>query len=161
MAQAPLKDRIRYYFENTMSEGSTAVIKWLGLVSLFMVLVLGIVIVIFGISADPSPEGTELGFIEGAWQSLMATLDSGTMGGDEGWAFRAVRFIATLGGIFLISILIGTISAGIDEQLDRLKKGRSKVLESNHTLILAGLKRCSPSSRNSLKPIRTRRSRAS
>lgn len=136
MAQAPLKDRIRYYFENTLSEGSTALIKWLGLVSLFMVLVLGLVIVIFGISSDPGPEGSALGFIEGAWQSLMATLDSGTMGGDEGWAFRAVRFVATLGGIFLISILIGSISAGIDEQLDQLKKGRSRVLESNHTLIL-------------------------
>ena len=63
-------------------------------------------------------------------------LDSGTMGGDEGWAFRSVRFVATLCGIFLISILIGTISSGIDEKLEELKKGRSKVLESNHTLIL-------------------------
>ena len=58
------------------------------------------------------------------------------MGGDEGWAFRSVRFIATLGGIFVISILIGTISSGIDEKLEELKKGRSRVLESDHTLIL-------------------------
>ena len=100
------KERIRYYFENTMSAGPAGVIKWLALASLFMVLILGLLILVFGIQSDPSPEGEKLGFIEGAWQSLMATLDSGTMGGDEGWAFRAVRFVATLGGIFVISILI-------------------------------------------------------
>jgi len=130
-----LKQRIQYYFENTLASGPTSLIKWLAIVSLFSVLTLGVVIVIFGISADP--EATEgLNFIEGAWQSLMATLDSGTMGGDEGWPFRSVRFIATLIGIFLISVLIGAISSAIDEKIDELKMGRSSVLEKNHTLIL-------------------------
>lgn len=136
MNKPSFRERTRYYFENTMSAGPAGVIKWLAIFSLFMVLILGLLILVFGIKSSPEPEAENLGFIEGAWQSLMATLDSGTMGGDEGWAFRAVRFVATLGGIFLISILIGTISSGIDEKLDELKKGRSRVLESNHTLIL-------------------------
>lgn len=131
-----LGEKIRYYFENTMSSGPGGVIKWLAISSLLIVVLLGVSIVIFGIKSSPEPHADQLGFIEGAWQSLMATLDSGTMGGDEGWAFRSVRFVATLCGIFLISILIGTISSGIDEKLEELKKGRSKVLESNHTLIL-------------------------
>lgn len=136
MKQPSMKEKIRYYFENTMSAGPAGVIKWLAIASLFMVLVLGLLILVFGIKSSPEPNTENLGFIEGAWQSLMATLDSGTMGGDEGWPFRAVRFVATLGGIFVISILIGTISSGIDEKLDELKKGRSRVLENNHTLIL-------------------------
>ncbi len=136
MNKPSFREKARYYFENTMSAGPGGVIKWLAIFSLFMVLILGLFILVFGIKSSPEPESESLGFIEGAWQSLMATLDSGTMGGDEGWAFRAVRFVATLGGIFLISILIGTISSGIDEKLDELKKGRSRVLESNHTLIL-------------------------
>jgi len=136
MNKPSFREKTRYYFENTMSAGPAGVIKWLAIFSLFMVLILGLLILVFGIKSSPEPDAENLGFIEGAWQSLMATLDSGTMGGDEGWAFRAVRFVATLGGIFLISILIGTISSGIDEKLDELKKGRSRVLESNHTLIL-------------------------
>jgi voltage-gated potassium channel Kch len=136
MQKPTFSEKSRYYFENTMSKGPAGVIKWLALASLFMVLVLGLLILIFGIKGSPEPEAESIGFIEGAWQSLMATLDSGTMGGDEGWAFRSVRFIATLGGIFVISILIGTISSGIDEKLEELKKGRSRVLESDHTLIL-------------------------
>lgn len=135
MQTPTFKEKFRYYFENTMSSGPGGVIKWLAIASLAMVVILGAAILIFNISDDP--ESTEgLGFFEGVWQSLMATLDSGTMGGDAGTGFRAVRFVATLGGIFLISILIGTISSGIDEKLDELKKGRSRVLESNHTLIL-------------------------
>jgi Trk K+ transport system NAD-binding subunit len=129
------KDRLRYYFENTISSGPLGVIKWLGLISLAAILFLGVLILVFGIKEDPEAESS-LGFIEGVWKSLMATLDSGTMGGDEGWYYRIVRFSATLIGIFIISVLIGIISAGIDEKLKDLKKGKSKVLESDHTLIL-------------------------
>jgi Trk K+ transport system NAD-binding subunit len=129
------KERFRYYFENTFTSGPLGIIRWLAMMSLFTILVLGLVIVIFGIRADPEAQ-SGLSFIEGAWQSLMATLDSGTMGGDEGWAFRSVRFVATLVGIFLISILIGIISAAIDAKIENLRKGKSRVLESNHTLIL-------------------------
>ena len=129
------KDRLRYYFENTIISGPFGVIRWLGILSLVAILFLGIVIVIFGISADPSDkEG--LTFLEAAWKSLMATLDPGTMGGDEGWPFRLVRFSATIVGIFLISILIGIISSGIDGKIEALRKGKSRVIESNYTLII-------------------------
>ncbi len=131
-----IKEKLQYYFENTMSAGPLGVIKWLAIVSTASVFVLGLIVLVFGISGSTEPDAEPLGFIEGTWKSLMATLDPGTMGGDEGWEFRIVRFIATLIGIFIISILIGTISSGIDEKIDELKKGRSKVLESNHTLIL-------------------------
>jgi voltage-gated potassium channel Kch len=137
MQKPTFREKTRYYFENTMSSGPAGVIKWLAIVSLVIVLLLGLVILIFGIKESGDAEHP-LGFFEGAWQSLMATLDSGTMGGDpaDAWPFRIVRFIATLVGIFVISILIGSISSGIDEKIDELKKGKSKVLESNHTLIL-------------------------
>lgn len=133
--QNNLKNRLRYYFENTISDGPIGVIKWLGLISLTIILILGLLIIVFGIKDDPNANES-IGFIEGVWKSLMATLDPGTMGGDEGWPFRIIRFSATLLGIFIISILIGIISSGIDEKLEELKKGKSKVLEVDHTLIL-------------------------
>jgi K+/H+ antiporter YhaU regulatory subunit KhtT len=131
-----LKDRFQYYFENTISTGSVGIIKWLAIFSSLIILLLGLIIVLFGITNTTEPNAESLGFIEGSWQSLMATLDAGTMGGDQGWSYRLVRFIASLGGIFIISILIGSISSSIDEKINQLKKGHSKVLEVNHTLIL-------------------------
>ncbi len=66
----------------------------------------------------------------------MRTLDSGTMGGDTGWLFRGIMFVVTLGGIFVVSTLIGVLSNGIESQMSRLRKGRSRVLENDHTVIL-------------------------
>jgi hypothetical protein len=66
----------------------------------------------------------------------MRTLDSGTMGGDTGWAFRWVMLFVTLGGIFVVSALIGVLSSGLEGKLDELRKGRSRVIEKDHTIIL-------------------------
>ena len=66
----------------------------------------------------------------------MRTLDSGTMGGDAGWGFRLVMLLVTLGGIFVVSALIGVLSTGLEGKLDELRKGRSRVLEKDHTIIL-------------------------
>ncbi|MBK9215595.1 MAG: NAD-binding protein [Chloracidobacterium sp.] len=136
MAKHTLREKLRYYFENTMSGGPVAVIRWLFIVSVTSVLVLGGVIVMLGIARSNEPDAEPLSFLEGAWASLMATLDPGTMGGDENWDFRLVRFAATLTGIFLISILIGSIASGIDQKIEELKRGRSRVIHDNHTLIL-------------------------
>ena len=119
-----------------MSGGPIAVIRWLAIVSIVSVVVLGGIIVLLGITGTTEPGAEPLSFLEGTWKSLMATLDPGTMGGDEGWDYRVVRFTATMIGIFLISILIGSIASGIDQKIEELKRGRSRVLDSNHTLIL-------------------------
>jgi voltage-gated potassium channel Kch len=42
----------------------------------------------------------------------------------------------TLGGVFIVSTLIGVLTAGVEGKLEELRKGRSQVLESGHTLIL-------------------------
>ena len=66
----------------------------------------------------------------------MRTLDAGTMGGDAGWGFRIVMLLVTIGGIFIVSTLIGVLTTGIEGKLDELRKGRSRVLENDHTVIL-------------------------
>jgi voltage-gated potassium channel Kch len=67
----------------------------------------------------------------------MRTLDAGTMGGDEGsWTFLLSMFAITLGGVFVVSTLIGVLSAGVEGKLEELRKGRSMVLENDHTVIL-------------------------
>ena len=116
-----------------MSKGTLAMISLLGITSLLIVLVAAAVISLLAIK----PEGEEeLNFIEGAWLSLMRTLDPGTMGGDSGWTFRIIAFLVTIGGIFIISTLIGVLNNGIEAKLDQLRQGRSFVIEKNHTLIL-------------------------
>lgn len=125
--------RLRYAFDNTMSRGPLALIGWLALVSTLVVAVAAAVVSITGIAPG---DAERVGFIEAAWLSLMRTLDPGTMGGDTGWSFRVVMLGVTLGGIFVISTLIGVLTSGIGAKLEELRKGRSHVVETGHTVIL-------------------------
>lgn len=128
------QEKLKYQFDNFMARGTAALIGALGLLSLLLIFVMAAVISLGDIR--PSGSDESLNFWEAAWQSLMRTLDAGTMGGDEGWSFRFVMFIVTLGGVFIISTLIGVLTSGIENKMDELRKGRSRVIESGHTVIL-------------------------
>ncbi len=129
------KQRFQYFFDNYMSKGTIALIGGLAFISLMLIGAAGFVIAVGGRLL--APEGSNPpGFLEAAWLSLMRTLDAGTMGGDAGWGFRLIMLGVTLGGIFIVSTLIGVLTAGVEGKLDELRKGRSQVLESGHTLIL-------------------------
>ncbi len=125
--------RLRYGFDKSMAGGAIALIGWLALISLVVIILAGALLAITGIA----PQGGEpMGFVEGAWESLMRTMDAGTMGSDLGWSFRGVSLLVTIAGIFVFSALIGVISSGLEDKLDDLRKGRSRVLETEHTIIL-------------------------
>ena len=133
MYKATLPDRLRYAFDNTMSKGTIALIGLLAALSTLVIGVIAAFVTIVGIA----PEGSDqLTFTEAIWMSLMRTLDSGTMGGDAGWSFRIAMLLVTFGGIFVISTLIGVMTSGIEGKIDSLRKGRSRVIEDGHTIIL-------------------------
>lgn len=86
-------------------------------------------------SAEP-PKKEGYSFAEAFWQSLMRSMDAGSVAGDTGWWFRLVMFLVTLGGIFIMGSLIGVLTSGLEGKLEELRKGKSFVCEENHTLIL-------------------------
>jgi voltage-gated potassium channel Kch len=127
------KDRLRYAVDNTFSRGTAALIAWLGILSLVIISLAALVVTLTGVAQ----EGEEpLGFFEAFWRAMMRTLDAGTMGGDTGWGFRLVMLGVTIGGVFVISTLIGVLTAGVEGKLGELRKGRSRVIESGHTAVL-------------------------
>ncbi len=130
------RDHLRYRFENTLSRGPIAIIAWLALMSAIVVVAAAIVISLLRVGQDPSDPASQFGFIEGAWMGLMHALDAGNLAGDSGWVLRGLMFVVTIAGIFLVSILIGTITSGLEARLHELRKGRSRVIEREHTLIL-------------------------
>lgn len=128
-----LRARLRYRFDLMMGSGTIALIGLLVIVAFTLIGIATTLIVIAGLE----PAGTDpLGFAEASWASLMSTLDPGAMGSDQGWGFRFVRLAVTITGVFIMAVLIGIITTGIDNRLDGLRKGRSLVLENDHTIIL-------------------------
>ncbi len=61
------------------------------------------------------------------------SIDPGSAGEDKGGIHRLISATVTMCGIFIISTLIGALTTGMEGKLAELRKGRTKVVESNHT----------------------------
>ena len=130
------KARLRYKFDNVMAKGVGAQILLLAVITVGLVVIASLAIVAFG--AYPEDDDTKDSFGLLIWKSLMHSLDPGTLGGDPTlhWGGVVIMLIVTIGGIFVLSALIGVLNQGFGEMLDDLRRGKSAVVERNHTVIL-------------------------
>jgi voltage-gated potassium channel Kch len=134
MRKITLADRLRYRFDNTISRGTVALIGWLFVVVVALVFTSSLFVYVTGLA--PKVEGRRPGLLETLWLSLMRTIDPGNVGGDRGsWPFLLSMLAVTAIGILVFSTLIGVIFTGIDNKLAELRKGRSFVVEREHTII--------------------------
>ncbi len=125
------RDKFRYAFDTMMSRGTAGLIFWLGVLSAILIVLFSLIIMATG----TAPDGE--GFPTLLWMSLMRTMDPGTIGGDAGGVgFLLSMLLVTFSGIFIFSTLIGILTTGLEARLDSLRKGKSRVVETGHTVIL-------------------------
>ena len=135
-AEPSLRERLRYAFDNTMSRGTPALVVWLAVITVILVAAFTLLVLIAGLAPEDE-SGDRPGLIGQAFKSVLHALDPGTVAGDSGdWPFLLAMFVLTVGGLFVVSALIGVIATGIDNKIGELRKGRSFVIERDHTLIL-------------------------
>lgn len=128
MSEPTFKQRARYWFDNTMSKGTKALIGWLTVITLALTAIGALFLAVAG-GAD--------GFGGTLWKSFIHILDAGTITGDEdGGPAMVVMFVTTIGGLVILSSLVGVLTTGLDAKLEDLRKGRSLVVEKDHTVIL-------------------------
>ncbi|XP_059655351.1 ion channel CASTOR-like isoform X3 [Cornus florida] len=70
------------------------------------------------------------------WLSWTYVADSGNHANSEGIGPRLVSVSISFGGMLIFAMMLGLVSDAISEKFDSLRKGRSEVVEQNHTLIL-------------------------
>jgi voltage-gated potassium channel Kch len=113
-----------------MSRGTLSLIGFLAIISLALIIIF--TIILWLIKLIP---GT--GFIDLFWLNIFKTLGTGTLSGAEpGQLNFFLSFLIALASIFITSLLIGLLTAGIQQKIWSLRQGRSKVIESGHTIIL-------------------------
>ena len=124
------RERFQYWFDNSLAGGPLVIIGWLGLGTIILVLLMT------GLSLLPlfHPEGEDVKQV--FWNILFQALTPNPFDTTARWQFLLVMLAVTLGSLFMVSILIGTLTNGIETKVENLRKGRSRVLESGHTLIL-------------------------
>lgn len=123
-------DRLRYVFDSTLSRGPIALVGWLGFASATLIILA--TLIVWGIAGS---EQLSLPVI--FWDILFQSLTPNPVDPGAGpWVFLLAMLIVTLGSLFMVSILVGVLTTGIEDRLRSLRKGRSRVLESDHTIIL-------------------------
>lgn len=134
--QPGLVDRLRYRFDNWMSKGTGVLILLLAIVTFFFVVILGTLTwaVVHAVGDEENFESDELGPVDFIWRSLMRTIAAEE--GDVGWPVRLLMLVVSIGGMLIGATLIGIISGAFAARVEELRKGRSRVLETDHTLIL-------------------------
>lgn len=129
----------RYKFDTFMEKGGISIFLSLVLVfiGIFIVISLlrGIIIWLF---PDIIAHHQELDFWTNCYLVFLELTDPGNMVQDlqsSPW-YKILAITAGLSGVIMLSALIAFITTALDQKLNELKRGRSKVIEKDHTLIL-------------------------
>jgi voltage-gated potassium channel Kch len=125
-------DRLHYWFDNSMSRGTPALVAWLAVATVLLIVVFTVIVAAFDLAGSNRTD-----FWHQLLSSLFHALDPGTVAGDTGsWRFVLTMLALTIAGLFIVSALIGVIATGIDAKLSDLRRGRSAVIERDHTVVL-------------------------
>ena len=127
--------RLRYSIDNFMSKGSSSI--FLALLGLFLVGFL-IMVMVRVIANSIVPDETLSSWAEIPWRVYVAVMEGSAAetDGDSNWTAKLTSILAVMVGLILFSSMVAFITSVFEAKLDELRRGRSLVLESDHTLIL-------------------------
>jgi voltage-gated potassium channel Kch len=128
MKEPSFLDRLRYAFDNLMSRGTIAMIGWLAVITLLVTSVVSVIVWLTRIASEAT-------FADQFWAYFTLALDTDAWT-DQGWSFRLAGITIAFTGVFVTSILVGLLATGIANKIEDLRKGRSRVIEKGHTVIL-------------------------
>lgn len=126
------KEKFEYWFDTQMTKGTSALIKLLVILTLCAILIIAVVGLVAGYNEETSG-------IDIIWDSFATVINAwmpyySDGGGSIGYLL--IMMFAAIVGLLVTSILIGIISTAIEERVDSLKEGRSRVLENGHIVVL-------------------------
>jgi len=130
------KDRLYYRFELFLNKGGSSVF-----ISVLIVFIIGAALMgglRFAFLHIFQDSGSVYGFWKSIWVTFLQMTDPGSMSLDNPSPFW-LKFAAILSGvtgIIVLSMFIAVITTTLETKLYNFRKGRGRVIESGHTLIL-------------------------
>ncbi|MEO1248083.1 MAG: hypothetical protein AAFX56_20590 [Pseudomonadota bacterium] len=131
--------RRRYRFDTFMAKGGASIFKVLTLVFLGTFLLIGLLRgALLMMFPEIPQQHEELDFFGNLYITFLEITDPGNMAQDiySNAAYKIFAILAGIAGIVMLSALIAFITTALDQKIYELKRGRSKVIETDHTLIL-------------------------
>lgn len=134
------RQKFRYRFDNSLSKGPGAFATWLAITSMVLTSLVAIVWQITEPVADVNP-------IQGVITRFFDSINVIFLGAGIPFATPLERVLAIAFWLIRTAIagsVIGFITNVIADRMERLKKGKSPIIESGHTLILGWSSRVFP-----------------
>lgn len=132
MKKPTLGQRFKYWFDGIMARGTGALLGVLALATAVVIAIDAAVILFLNVG----PGGDRQSIVEVLWGNMVRTLGADDVAANSPWAFRIAMIVIAFVGVFVVANLIGIVSGAFDAKVAELRKGRSTVLESGHTVIL-------------------------
>lgn len=129
----------RYRFDTFMAKGGFSIFKALTAVFLLSFVVIGALRSLFAyLSPDSAMQFDNIGIMGGIYLTWLQLTDPGNMAQDilSSPGYKVFTVMAGIAGIILLSALIAFITTAMDQKISELKRGHSKVIETDHTLLL-------------------------
>ena len=137
MADHTIRQLLRYRFDTFMARGGRSIFIALVIIFTVSLLVIGSLRGFVNLVA-PTPAERDGGFLHQFYQTFNHLSDPGTMAYDidSPYGFKFTAILGGAVGIVILSSLIAFITTELDQKIGQLKKGHSKVIENDHTLLL-------------------------
>ena len=130
-----LASRFRYHLDRVAAKSAVWQVLMLAVVAALL-MVLG---ALFVSGSSPESLGREgsVGPVYRMWWAAIRVIDPGNFAGDFTTGLVAATGLTiSLLGILIFSLLIGILSSKLTEKLELMKRGKSPVVEHNHTVIV-------------------------
>ena len=133
MKKPTFRESLHYYIDNYLAKGSRALFSSL-LLTFLSALLLLIAIRFAMMWAYPDSGGS----LRQMWTAFLQLTAPGNMNQDteSPIAFKFAAVLAGFTGVVIFSTLIATLTTALNNSIASLRQGHSRVLESEHTLIL-------------------------
>ncbi|MER5200131.1 CASTOR/POLLUX-related putative ion channel [Streptomyces sp. NPDC002755] len=121
---------MRYRFDNTLARSTGRLVGWLAVTCLGIVVPASALLV----WTDPSSPRSLSGRLTAVWRVSAETLRLGAVTGAPLRMLLSV--LLGLMALLYVSTLIGVITTGLTDRLTELRRGRSTVVETGHSVVL-------------------------
>jgi hypothetical protein len=133
------RHKLKYRFDSFMAKGGASIFKALLLVFLVAFLMIASFRgILYLINPGAAQQYGDLDVLGNVYITFLQLTDPGNMAQDilsSSW-YKLFAVMAGLSGVVMLSALIAFITTALDQKISELKRGRSKVIEKGHTLIL-------------------------
>jgi hypothetical protein len=135
--------RFRYSFDNSIARGGAFVAWMFAAMIVFSILLVFVALILRGIPALATVLEVKQGVLDfnTFWASFAKLFGKG---GEATWADRVIEVLYWMVTITVTASVTGFIVGAIGRTFEKLRKGKSPVIDSNHTLILGWSNRVFP-----------------